>query len=388
MTILKELCTMIVDCEHKTAPTQGIGYPSIRTPNIGRGRLLLEGVNRVSEETYRLWTQRETPREGDLILAREAPIGNVAIIPAGLKVCLGQRTVLIRPNREMVNPQYLTYLMLGDDIQGRIHSLSNGATVHHLNMSDIRALEIPPLPNRKVQDRIASVLSAYDDLIENSTRRIRILEEIARMIYNEWFVSLRFPGHDKVKMVESEMGRIPNGWIVRKLGEVAKFEYGKALKAEQRRVGRFPVYGSSGVVGYHSERLAEGPGIIVGRKGNVGSVFFCDCDFWVIDTAYFVSTEMPVHYVYFNLLTQNFLNNDAAVPGLNRNQAHSLPFLVPDEGTLKKFENLVEPMFKMAIHLERRNSNLRQTRDLLLPKLISGEISVEHVETEAVAQGV
>ena len=117
---LKELCELIVDCEHKTAITQDEGYPSIRTPNVGKGRLLLEGVNRVSEETYLLWTQREAPRPGDLILAREAPIGNVALIPPDLKVCLGQRTVLIRPDRNKINPQYLTYLLLGDEIQGRI----------------------------------------------------------------------------------------------------------------------------------------------------------------------------------------------------------------------------------------------------------------------------
>jgi len=136
MPTLKELTELIIDCEHKTAPTQETGYPSIRTPNIGRGRLLLDGVNRVSDETYKFWTQREVPKAGDLILAREAPIGNVAIIPPGLKVCLGQRTVLIRPDGRKVNPQYLTYLLLGDELQGQILGKSNGATVHHLNMSD------------------------------------------------------------------------------------------------------------------------------------------------------------------------------------------------------------------------------------------------------------
>src|SRR5438034_11703955 len=126
---LADVCELIVDCEHKTAPTQSSGYPSIRTPNIGKGRLILDGVNRVSEETYRYWTQRAIPQAGDLILAREAPIGNVAIIPSNLKVCLGQRTVLIRPDFAKVNAQYLTYRLLGDDVQGRIQSLSNGATV-------------------------------------------------------------------------------------------------------------------------------------------------------------------------------------------------------------------------------------------------------------------
>src|SRR5262245_12463014 len=101
---LSSICELIVDCAHKTAPIPAEGYPSIRTPNIGRGRLILDGVNRVSEETYRNWTRRAEPRHGDLIFAREAPVGNVAIVPPGQNVCLGQRTVLIRPDRLKVNP--------------------------------------------------------------------------------------------------------------------------------------------------------------------------------------------------------------------------------------------------------------------------------------------
>jgi type I restriction enzyme S subunit len=167
--VLNDICESIIDCEHNTAPIQTEGYPSIRTPNIGRGRLILDGVNRVSEETYKRWTQRAIPRADDLILAREAPIGNVAIIPKNLKVCLGQRTVLIRPDKSKINPNYLVYLLLGDEVQGRIFSLSNGATVHHLNMADIRNLHLPPLPSLLSQRKIASILSAYDDLIERTT---------------------------------------------------------------------------------------------------------------------------------------------------------------------------------------------------------------------------
>ena len=103
---LEAVCSKIVDCEHKTAPTQEHGYPSIRTPNIGRGRLLLEGVNRVSEEIWKEWTKREVPQAGDLIFAREAPLGNVAMVPADTKLCLGQRTVLLRPDLNIVDPHF------------------------------------------------------------------------------------------------------------------------------------------------------------------------------------------------------------------------------------------------------------------------------------------
>ena len=109
---LDDVCEFIVDCLHKTAPIQAEGYPSIRTPNVGRGRLILDGVNRVSEAVYQEWTQRAVPVAGDLILAREAPAGNVAIIKDGQVVCLGQRTVHLRPDRKKVDPDFLCYYLL------------------------------------------------------------------------------------------------------------------------------------------------------------------------------------------------------------------------------------------------------------------------------------
>jgi type I restriction enzyme S subunit len=142
---------LIVDCEHKTAPTQETGIPSIRTPNIGKGYLIFDNVNCVSEETYELWTRRAKPEPGDLILAREAPAGNVGVIPEGQRVCLGQRTVLIRPKKEIANSQYLAFLLLHPIMQTRLLAHSTGATVQHVNMKDIRGLPISNLPPIQTQ---------------------------------------------------------------------------------------------------------------------------------------------------------------------------------------------------------------------------------------------
>ena len=229
---LADVCHFIVDSEHKTAPTQDDGYPMIRTPNIGRGYFLLDGVRRVSEETYRGWTKRAVPRTGDLILAREAPVGNVAMVKEGMQVCLGQRTVLIRPNEQKVDPAYLTYLLLGDEVQGHFHSVSNGATVHHLNLKDLRVLQLPTLPPLATQRKIASILSAYDDLIENNTRRVRVLEDMARALYREWFVEYRFPGHEQAEFVEDEQGRRPKEWAWVPVGDVALVHRGRSYKKE------------------------------------------------------------------------------------------------------------------------------------------------------------
>lgn len=168
---------LIIDCEHKTAPTQEAGYPSIRTPNIGKGYLILDGVKRVSEETYKLWTRRGEPQAGDLILAREAPAGNVGVIPEGERVCLGQRTVLIRPNKEMVLSKYLAHLILHPVMQKRLLSHSTGATVQHVNMRDIRALKLARLP--ELQKQIEDV-----EILEDAQIQVSRLEVIYKQKLN------------------------------------------------------------------------------------------------------------------------------------------------------------------------------------------------------------
>jgi type I restriction enzyme S subunit len=400
---LDALCDLIVDCEHKTAPTQATGYPSIRTPNIGRGRLLLEGVNRVSEETYTEWTRRTTPKEEDLILAREAPVGNVAIIPRGLKVCLGQRTVLIRPDRSKVDPQYLLYLLLGDEVQGVFQSQATGATVGHLNVKDIRALSLPPIPPMHVQRRIGSILSAYDDLIENNTRRIAILEEMARALYREWFVNLRFPGHEDVRLVESALGRIPDGWAVSALSTLADVNARSITRGREPQELRYIDIASvaTGCVEHvQSLRFAEAPGRArrIVRDGDV--IWSCvrpnrksyalilePEPNLVASTGFAVLSPkaVPSAYLYHFVTTDSFVGylanhaTGAAYPAVTAKDFEAAQVVRPPAALLGSFESAVEPMVRQSHCLRGKNAVLRQTRDLLLPKLISGELDVSRL---------
>ncbi len=265
-------------------------------------------------------------------------------------------------------------------IQYKLHAilqLAGGGTFPTLTKDTIECFEIS-WPDQRV--RIAGILSAYDELIENSQRRIKILESMARALYREWFVHFRFPGHESIPKVNSPLGEIPQGWEVRKLGEVLELNYGKALKQENRHGGHVPVFGSSGIVGQHDVALVKGPGIIVGRKGNVGSVFWSDADFYVIDTAYYVTAHLPLRFLFYVLPTLNFINSDAAVPGLNRNQANTLEILVPPAELLEKFCSLADTFEQRALSLQRQIQNLRRTRDLLLPRLLSGQIDVEAMD--------
>ena len=188
---LKNICELIVDCEHKTAPTQKAGHPSIRTPNIGKGFLILDDVNRVSDEIYLEWTKRAIPQAGDLILAREAPAGNVAVIPENIKVCLGQRTVLIRPKKDTVNSKYLAFLLLSKDVQEKLLLHSRGATVAHVNMKDIRAFKIYNLPPLSEQHHIVAKLDTLSGETKKLeaiyTQKLADLEELKKSILAKAF---------------------------------------------------------------------------------------------------------------------------------------------------------------------------------------------------------
>ena len=227
-------------------------------------------------------------------------------------------------------------------------------------------------PNYILQKRICKILSAYDDLIENNRRRMALLEDSARLLYNEWFVRLRFPGYEHTRIVDG----VPEGWESKTLGECITLNYGKALKAEVRIDGDYPVYGSSGIVGSHEKPLVIGPAIILGRKGNVGSVFWSSKSFHPIDTVYFVSPEGSNLYLYYALKHMHFISTDVAVPGLNRNFAYSRPLLKPPATLLRTFLETVTPIRSQLDKFDEMNQKLRAARDLLLPRLMSGEIAV------------
>ncbi len=401
-TLLKDICEFIIDCEHKTAPTQEEGFASVRTPNIGRGRLLLGNANRVSEETYSNWTKRATPQAGDLILAREAPVGNVAIVLLGMQVCLGQRVVLIRPNVDKVDPNYLLYLLLGDEIQNKFYALTAGVTVPHLNMSEIRNLKLPEMPSRGVQNAIGLILSAYDDLIENNLRRIKILEEMAQNTFTEWFVKFHFPGYENVQMADSPLGRIPKGWKITNLADMVDFirgsepgsrnylDYPEAGTVPFLRVGDFGDRASKIFVKEElvSNKILTKEDIALTLDGTVGIVRIG------LQGAYSTGIRktkirdiktLPWSYLYFLLLSKHIQqiikSNAQGTTILHAGSAiEHMVFPLPSIGIMRLFDNFASLALTSIIILHDKVNTLRRTRDLLLPKLISGEFDVSDLD--------
>lgn len=398
---LKDLCELIVDCPHSTEPDEGQGYPIIRTPNIGPGYLNLDGVQRVGEEAYKRRNVRAVPQAGDLILAREAPAGNVGIIPDGEKVCLGQRTVLIRPDRSKADPAYLNYYLNAPKQRHKLLSNSNGATVSHVNMPIIHNLpvDLPPLP---VQSRIAGVLSTYDKLIENNRRQIKLLEEAAQRLYKEWFVDLRFPSHETTPIHNG----IPEGWTKGSLLDLADVVRGCSYSSDQIVAGNRTLINLGNLTpfggfrfGYEKpfsgkarpdQTVCQGDvvmGLTEQATGLAGYAALLPC----VPTDSVISADLvklspregvPKLFVYALLQYGRLsalispLANGTKIKHLRPESLPRAVALLPATALMKRYAEVVKPMFDKIALAQQQIVAAREARDRLLPKLMSGEIEV------------
>lgn len=398
---LKDLCELIVDCPHSTEPDEGQGYPIIRTPNIGPGYLNLDGVQRVGEEAYKRRNVRAVPQAGDLILAREAPAGNVGIIPDGEKVCLGQRTVLIRPDRSKADPAYLNYYLNAPKQRHKLLSNSNGATVSHVNMPIIHNLpvDLPPLP---VQSRNAGVLSAYDKLIENNRRQIKLLEEAAQRLYKEWFVDLRFPGHETTPIHNG----VPEGWAKGSLLDLADVVRGCSYSSDQIVAGNRALINLGNLTpfggfrfGYEKpfsgkarpdQTVCQGDvvmGLTEQATGLAGYAALLPC----VPTDSVISADLvklspregvPRLFVYALLQYGRLsalispLANGTKIKHLRPESLPRAVALLPATALMKRYAEVVKPMFDKIALAQQQIVAAREARDRLLPKLMSGEIEV------------
>ena len=301
-------------------------------------------------------------------------------------------------------PRYVYYFLQTLGLQ----QFNSGAAVPTLNRNDLDTLELK-IHNLPTQRKIAAVLSAYDDLIENNTRRIKILEEMASTIYREWFVEFRFPGHEGVEMVESELGLIPQGWEVQKLSDLVETQYGYTESATEEEVGPKFVRGKDmnknsyidwDTVPFcpiESEKYAKyqlhADDILVIRMADPGKVAIIEKEIDAVFASYLIrlkliSNRLSPYYLFYTLLDERYQNYIyGASTGTTRKSASagvitSFDLLIPADELRDRFEKMIASLRNTLNSLLEKNVNLRQTRDLLLPKLISGEIDVSELDID------
>ncbi|MCF6178130.1 MAG: restriction endonuclease subunit S [Geopsychrobacter sp.] len=387
---IKTIYEGLYDGPHATPKPTEEGPVFLGIKNVtDDGQLNLSDIRHISEEEFPKWTKRVLPQEGDIVFTYEATLNRYAIIPSGFRGCLGRRMALIRPDSRKVDTRFLFHYFFSSDWRHTISkNILSGATVDRVPLTKFPDFEIN-LPPLKTQRKIATILSTYDDLIENNTRRIKILEEVAQTIYREWFVNFRFPGHEQVKLVDSPLGMIPEGWEVKTIGSLlCKVPRRKKIqKKDYLNAGEIPVIdqGREFIGGYTDDADAliknQLPRIVFGDHTRilkfVDFPFACGADGTQLVMAN--TSKMPPELFYYTLLEID-LSSFGYARHFKFLKAEEI--VVPDQKTASLYQQYGSSMRDLIRFLNLKNRNLRQARDLLLPKLISGAIDVSNLKIE------
>ena len=310
------------------------------------------------------------PRDSIVFTCIGNTIGKCGIASAD---CLTNQQV----NSIIVNgdnsPQFVYYALIQNRPMIRAIGLSGGAAQPIINKSTFSSVQID-VPDRATQDEIADILSAYDDLIENNRRRIALLEQAARELYREWFVRLRFPGHESARVVDG----LPKGWETKTLGEVADIRGGKQFGGEELDDShQYPVFGGNGIQGYSSKSTHTGFVIVFGRVGvNCGSIHWSYDGGWVNNNASSIVPRYFNELVLQHLLHYDFshLRKGAAQPFIPNGLLSTVRLVIPRKELSVQYCNLVLGIRIQQTNLHQQTRDLARARDLLLPRLMSGEV--------------
>ena len=360
------------------------GIPVLKVTNCKSTGFQLDNLNYLSEKSREKY-KKNNLIIGDVIVATvgshpnliESAAGRSCIVNSQVEgFYLNQNAVCIRTkDKRILSQKYLGYLCKCADFQHYIQSRGRGAANQmRIAISSIKEYSFT-LPDFENQQYIADTLSAYDDLIENNQKQIKLLEEAAQRLYKEWFVDLRFPGHENTKIVDG----VPEGWSRGLLKELISVNYGKDHKKAPDD-GNIPVYGSGGLMRKCNKSLFSGEAVLIPRKGSLNNIMYVDETFWTVDTMFYATMKQPHTAVFVYFFVKAFdmysMNIGAAVPSMTTKILDAMDVVIPDKETLEKFDKLTKTYFNKIKTLQGQNERLKTARDLLLPKLMSGEVEV------------
>ena len=375
-TTLADLSLRITDGKHGDCrDCANSGFYFISCKDVNDGQIIYENARQIYEEDFFDAHKRTRLEPDDILVTNSGTIGRMAFIedvPATYRTTFQKSVAIVKPDKERVLPQYL-YYQLQNSVDGFVHQ-SNVSAQKNLLLSTMRAFTMRIHENMEEQLRIASILAAYDNLIKNNRKQIKLLEEAAQRLYKEWFVDLRFPGHETTSIVNG----IPEGWFTAAVTDLLEIRYGKDHKALED--GEIPAYGSGGIMRRVNKALYSGESVLIPRKGSLNNIILVRGDFWTIDTMFFCIPKRPniakYIYLYLSGVDMYAMNIGAAVPSMTVKILEGMKLLCPTDHVLESFEETVRPYFDMIELLKNKNVLLAEARDKLLPKLMSGEIEV------------
>jgi type I restriction enzyme S subunit len=359
---------------------EGIMY--FRSELIGRTKYVdkTKGLLFISSETNEK-LKRSQIREGDLLFSMAgAYLGKISLVGEDdVPSNTNQAVAIIRFKKNICNIEYVYYYMKQPWFNEMVCSYSAQAAQPNINLEQIGNLNIQ-LAERTIQDKIVSILSAYDNLIENNTRRIRLLEQMAENLYKEWFVRFRFPGHENV---EFENG-LPKGWKVKRYSEEINIRYGKGLETSKLTKAGYPVFGSNGQIGFYTKYMYKEPQILISCRGASSGIVNISLPYSYVTSNSLVcelseKTDCSFEYLKYYFKNTNLVQyqTGSAQPQITINNIEKLKLLVPSIDIQKQFSRVVKIIDAEILNIQHQVKNLTSQRDLLLPRLMSGKLEVK-----------
>lgn len=392
---LSECCQSISDGDHQAPPKSNKGIPFVTISNIKDNSFDFTNCMHVPQSYYDNLLAKRKPQKGDILYSVVGSFGIPVLMKENVKFTFQRHIAILRPNPHIVEPAYMYYSMLSKAFFLQADAAAIGAAQRTISLSSLQNLTIN-LPDLPTQRRIASILSAYDDLIENNRRQIKLLEEAAQRLYREWFVELRFPGHEGVKVVDG----VPEGWMKGTVDNIVKLLSGYPFKSsEYVSSGKYRLITIKNVkdgefspdnVDYIDQLpdkvpshciLTEGD-ILLSLTGNIGRVCIVNGYNYLLNQRVAKLQTLHPAYAYCMFRSKEMLNkmtalsNGVAQQNLSPIRAEKIRILIPSSNLLFQFKNIVEPIISQIILLNNQITFACEARDRLLPELMGGEMEV------------
>jgi type I restriction enzyme S subunit len=400
---LAEVCSLVTDGTHDTPKRVESGYPLIKAKEITGGRIDFETCDQISEPDHLEVISRSKPEFGDTLFAHiGASLGEAAFVNTTREFSI-KNVALFKPNPAIIDARYLHYLVISPTFQSLAKGTKTGSAQPFLGLSQLRSHRIQYHRDLSTQRRIAGILSAYDELVENSQRRIQILETMARALYREWFVQFRFPGHEEHPHVASPLGDIPRGWQVTRIGDTWQtvlggtpsrkkpefWEGGTIPWINSGKVNDLRITGASELITplalkkSAAKLMPRGTTVLAITGATLGQVSYLEIETAANQSVVGISdpSELRSEWIYLTMRERikGIINHASggAQQHINKEIVNEVQVALPPASLAETFKRLVAPMFRELATLLFQIQNLRRTRDLLLPRLLSGQVELE-----------
>jgi type I restriction enzyme S subunit len=357
----------IVDNRGRSCPVVSSGIPLIATNCIKNDQLypVFENIRYVTQEVYNTWF-RAHPKPGDMIFVCKGSPGRVCWVPDPINFCIAQDMLSIRANEEIVDTKFLFALLRSKQVQDDIGNLHVGSLIPHFKKGDFDQLWLIIPEDKTLQKRIGEIYFNFSLKIELNRQMNQTLEQMAQALFKKYFVD------------DIDADNLPGGWRWGRVGEVCEIKYGKDHK--HLGDGKIPVYGSGGIMRYADKALFEKDSILIPRKGTLSNLFYVSKPFWSVDTMFYtiIKSQLLQKYLFYFLKTLDLasMNVGSAVPSLTTEVLNKIEIIIPHNSILEKFEKIISSFYLQMEVNNNQIHSLTQTRDTLLPKLMSGEIEV------------